>query len=104
MNEFTKQASNNAASMRVCQICLEPIVELKKASYIQAGAGVRITVHDACLEGVIDALTKQQERERLHDALLEEARTMKKSVSQAELDRKLEDMLVAGMTPIRKHL
>ena len=57
-------------SMRICQICLSPIRELKTASYLEKG-GLRLVVHDECLTGMVQAITEQEQLQREREALIQ---------------------------------
>ena len=80
INHETDALKRNTAesTMRVCQICLSPIFELRKASYLEASAGLRVVVHDACLQSMVDALSQHQQAQRERETLIQ---SIKASVS-----------------------
>lgn len=72
MNNLTTGKSVEEFMPRICMICHEPVRELRKASYLQAAAGLRIVVHDRCLESIANAVRDEERKQAgrvLQDAL-----------------------------------
>lgn len=64
MNEFTTERSMEAASLRVCWVCGAPVTELKKASYLPVGLGLRLVGHEDCVQELIEAHKAREQQER----------------------------------------
>jgi hypothetical protein len=64
--------------VHLCQICHR---EIKKASYLSAGAGLRLVVHDVCLQDIVEAVSEAEQRDRDRDALLRELRAVQKDIT-----------------------
>ena len=64
-------------SMRVCQICLSPVYDRAKASYLEKG-GLRLVVHDSCLAGMVEAISEHDKQEQERDELLQALKTLTK--------------------------
>jgi len=98
MDEFnyTPGRSIEEGSMRVCMICHDQITndELKKsmASWVPAGASLRFSVHNACLEEVSSAIEEQRQQEQ-------------EAWSAIQLTREIADTMRSAVhnEPIRKH-
>lgn len=63
MNDFTTGKAVEEFMPRICMICHEPVRELRKASYLQSAHGIRIVVHDACLQDIVDAVSNEERKQ-----------------------------------------
>lgn len=64
MNDLTTERALEAVAGRICFVCHEPVVELKKAAYVPVGAGLRLTGHASCIQGLMEAHEEAKQTER----------------------------------------